>query len=91
MAITYNRAVTSRRTAISDHATQVKLEAAADAYEEAPAQLQASILAAARNGERPAAITRAIKHAYTYEYVAQLIRDDKAANPGLYAASAVAS
>ena len=56
----------------------------ADAYEQAPLKLRSAILAAARKSEKPAAITRAIRHAYTYEYVARLIRADRAENPELY-------
>ena len=55
-----------------------KLQEAADAYvaaEQAPERLRAAILEAAAHGERPAAITRAIRHVYTYDYVARLIRD----------------
>jgi hypothetical protein len=69
-----------------DDRTRRELEQAADAYERAPVRLRSVILAAARAGEKPAAITRAIRHAYTYEYVARLIREDKAANPEAYAA-----
>jgi hypothetical protein len=67
-----------------DEETRRVLEEAADAYERAPVRLRAEILAAARNGDSPAAITRAIRHAYTYEYVGRLIRQDKTANPELY-------
>lgn len=69
-----------------DDDTRRVLEEAADAYENAPVRLRAEILAAARKGERPAAITRAIRHAYTYEYVGRLIRTDKAENPEQYPA-----
>ena len=67
-----------------DDETRQKLAAAAGAYEEAPAQLKAAILDAARHGERPAAIVRAIRHVYTYDYVARLVRRDRADNPGAY-------
>jgi hypothetical protein len=60
------------------------LEVAADTYAAAPTRLQAAILDAARKGSKPADITRAIRHVYTYDYVARLIRQDKSANPGLY-------
>lgn len=68
-----------------DDETRRTLEDAARAYEEAPIKLRALILDAARKGDTPAAITRAIRHAYTYEYVARLIRGDRADNPELYA------
>lgn len=71
-----------------DEETRRALEVAADNYENGPARLQAAILAAARKGERPAAITRAIGYAYTYDFVAKLIRGDRRANPGLYPAGA---
>lgn len=61
-----------------DEDTARELAEAADAYERAPVRLRAAILKAARNGEKPADITRAIRHAYTYEYVARLIRKDRA-------------
>jgi len=51
---------------------------AAGALEKASAGLRAAILDAARNGGRPAEIVRAISHVYTYEYVARLIRQDRA-------------
>lgn len=71
-----------------DEETRQVLEVAADNYEHGPARLQAAILAAARRGEKPAAITRAIGYVYTYDYVAKLVRGDKRANPGLYPAGA---
>ena len=61
-----------------DEDTARELAEAAEAYERAPVRLHAAILAAARNGERPADIVRAIRHVYTYEYVARLIRKDRA-------------
>lgn len=74
-------------TAISEHATLTEMDEstatelaeAAEAYEQAPVRLRAAILAAARNGETPASITRAIRHVYTYDYVARLIRQDRSA------------
>ncbi len=60
-----------------DEETQRELAAAADAYEEAPARLRRAILAAAEKGERPADIVRAIRHTYTYDYVARLVREDR--------------
>ena len=67
-----------------DDETRQSLVAAADNYEHAPARLQAAILEAARGGEKPAAIARAIGYVYTYDYVAKLVRLDRKANPGLY-------
>lgn len=67
-----------------DDETRRELEAAADAYEKAPVRLRRVILDAARNGDRPAEITRAIRFLYTYDYVARLIRQDRKANPDLY-------
>lgn len=61
-----------------DEATARELADAADAYEAAPVRLRRAILEAARNGERPADIVRAIRHVYTYDYVARLIRADRA-------------
>lgn len=61
-----------------DESTARELAEAAEAYEQAPVRLRAVILAAARKGEKPADITRAIRHTYTYEYVARLIRKDRA-------------
>ena len=62
-----------------DEATAHELSDAAEAYEQAPVRLRAAIVAAGRNGERPADIVRAIRHVYTYDYVARLIRADRAA------------
>ena len=70
-------------TGVEDDTRQA-LEVAADIYAMAPARLQAAILAAARKGDKPAAIARAIGYAYTYDYVARLVRTDRRANPGLY-------
>ena len=67
-----------------DPETRQALEDAADSYAMAPARLQAAILAAARQGDKPALIARAISYVYTYDYVARLIRSDRRANPGLY-------
>lgn len=74
-----------------DEETRQLLEVAADNYENGPARLQAAILAAARKGEKPAAITRAIGYVYTYDYVAKLVRGDKRVNPGLYASAPAGS
>ena len=57
-----------------DEPTRAELEAAASAYEQAPANLKAAIIAAGLKGEKPANITRAIGHVYTYDYVARLVR-----------------
>ena len=69
-----------------DPETRQALELAADAYATAPARLQAAILDAARKprSQTPAAIARAIGYVYTYDYVARLVRKDRAANPALY-------
>ena len=64
--------------------TRQALADAADNYEHGPARLQAAILAAARKGEKPAAIARAIGYVYTYDYVAKLVREDRKANPAAY-------
>lgn len=79
-------------TALLDHATLTQvddetrreLEAAADAYEKASPRLRAVIIKAARNGNKPSEITRAIRYAMTYDYVARLIREDRADNPEAY-------
>ena len=71
-----------------DEKTRQALQVAADNYEHGPARLQAAILDAARGGEKPAAITRAIGYVYTYDYVAKLVREDRKANPGEYKAIA---
>jgi hypothetical protein len=73
-----------------DEDTARELASAAEAYdravaalERASADLRAAILDSAREGGRPADIVRAIRHAYTYEYVARLIRKDRSdAEPG---------
>ena len=67
-----------------DPETRRSLEVAADNYEHGPARLQAAILDAARKGEKPATIHRAIGYVYTYDYVAKLVRVDRRANPELY-------
>lgn len=60
---------------------KTELEEAATAYEEAPKRLKAAILSAAAAGERPSDITRAIRHVYTADYVARLVREAKKAAP----------
>lgn len=67
-----------------DDETRQELAAAAGVYEEAPARLKAAILDAARKGDRPATIVKAIRHVYTYDYVARLVRHDRADHPDLY-------
>lgn len=62
-----------------DEQTRQRLAAAADAYEQAPRDLKAEIIAAGRKGDKPSEIVRAIRHVYTYDYVARLVREDKAA------------
>ena len=80
------------RETLTDVRPEVRqsLEVAADNYENGPARLQAAILEAARKGEKPAAIARAIGYVYTYDYVARLVRRDKKANPAEYVATAEA-
>lgn len=60
-----------------DAETRDTLAAAARAYLAAPANLRAAIIEAGRNGEKPADIARAIDYAFTYDYVARLIRQDR--------------
>ena len=60
-----------------DDGTRAKLAAAAQAYQDAPANLREAIIEAGRNGEKPADIARAIDYAFTYDYVARLIRQDR--------------
>jgi hypothetical protein len=67
-----------------DEQTRQSLTAAASDYKEAPARLKTAILEAARSGEKPADVARAIGYVYTYDYVARLIRKDRAAHPGEY-------
>jgi hypothetical protein len=70
-----------------DDETQRELEAAGAAFKQAPEQLKAAIITAARKGGTPAKIVRAIGHVYTYDYVARLVRADRAAYPGEYHSS----
>jgi hypothetical protein len=67
-----------------DEQTRQALEVAADNYEHGPDRLKSAILDAARKGDKPAAIARAIGFVYTYDYVAKLIREDRAENPSAY-------
>jgi hypothetical protein len=60
-----------------DDETRAKLAVAAKAYLDAPANLRAAIIEAGRNGDKPADIARAIDYAFTYDYVARLIRQDR--------------
>jgi hypothetical protein len=62
-----------------DEQTRQELADAADTYIQAPEKLKAAIIAAAARGEKPAAIARAIGYAYTYDYVAKLVREWRAA------------
>lgn len=62
-----------------DDSIRQRLEQAGRTYLEAPDELKAAILEAGRAGEKPAAIHRLIGYAYTYDYVAQLIREDRKA------------
>lgn len=61
-----------------DEPTREKLARLADAVVNGPDRLKAAILEAGRAGEKPAAIHRVIHPAYTYDYVAKLIREDRA-------------
>lgn len=65
-----------------DEQTRQELAAAAGAYVQAPENLKAAIIAAAAKGQKPADIARAIGYAYTYDYVAKLVRDWKAEQRG---------
>ena len=73
-------------TAVQEHATltvvddevRAALEEAADAVINGPKRLRQAIRRAADTGEKPAAITRAIHHAYTYDYVARIVRKHRA-------------
>lgn len=67
-----------------DPETRADLEAAADNYVNGPDRLKAAIVRAARRGDKPATIARAISYAFTYDFTAKLIREDRAENPGLY-------
>lgn len=69
-----------------DEQTRQALEVAADNYQHGPDRLKDAILDSARKGDKPAGIARAIGYVYTYDYVARLVREDRAANPGLYLA-----
>src|SRR5579863_10523662 len=60
-----------------DEETRAKLAAAAKTYMEAPANLRAAIIESGRKGDRPADIVKAIGYAFTYDYVARLVRQDR--------------
>jgi hypothetical protein len=61
-----------------DDDTRRELTEAAAAYVQAPVRLREAIVNAGRAGERPADIVKAIGHAMTYDYVARLVREDRA-------------
>lgn len=63
-----------------DEDSRARLAAAAKIYREAPVNLRAVIAEAALAGGRPADITRAIDHVMTYDYVARLVREARAAH-----------
>jgi hypothetical protein len=69
-----------------DSETRAELEQAADNYVNGPDRLKSAMIRAARKGEKPATIARAIGYAYTYDFTAKLVREDRAANPGEYPA-----
>lgn len=68
-----------------DDETRRGLAEAADNLLNGPDRLKARIIEAGRRGEKPAAIHRVIHPAYTYDYVARLVREDRAAHPDLHA------
>jgi hypothetical protein len=68
-----------------DSDTRAELEQAADNYVNGPDRLKAAMIRAARKGDKPATIARAIGYAYTYDFTAKLIREDRTANPDAYA------
>lgn len=67
-----------------DPETRAELEQAADNYVNGPDRLKAAMIKAARKGDKPAAIARAIGYAYTYDFTAKLVRADRAENPEAY-------
>jgi hypothetical protein len=69
-----------------DPDTRAELEQAADNYMNGPDRLKAAMVRAARKGNKPADIARAIGYAYTYDFTAKLVRADRAANPAEYPA-----
>ena len=58
---------------LSDEDRQ-ELRELADWVDNGPARLKRAILDAAAKGARPSEITKAIRHVYTYDYVAAIIR-----------------
>lgn len=58
-----------------DPDTEKELGDLADVYSTAPAKLRAGILKAAAKGDKPAEITRAIKHVYSTDYVERITLD----------------
>jgi hypothetical protein len=58
-----------------DDETRVRLGQAAAAYKAAPRTLRDEIFASADKGDRAADIVKAIDYAYTYDYVARLVRE----------------
>jgi hypothetical protein len=69
-----------------DDETRADLELAADNYVNATPRLKAAIIRAGRKGNKPAEIARAIMYAFTYDFTAKVVRDDRKANPELYPA-----
>ncbi|HZR50038.1 MAG TPA: hypothetical protein VFB06_11020 [Streptosporangiaceae bacterium] len=67
-----------------DEETRQGLAEAADNVLHGPERLKAWIVRAAREGDKPADIHKVIHPAYTYDYVAALVRTDRKANPGEY-------
>lgn len=57
-----------------DEETARKLAEAADTFRQAPKALRDVIREAGLAGEKPSAIARAIGYAYTYDYVARIVR-----------------
>ena len=55
-----------------DPETRAELEQAADNYVNGPDRLKAAMIRAARKGDKPAAIARAINYAYTYDFTAKV-------------------
>jgi hypothetical protein len=60
-----------------DDETRRELGEAGEAYKQAPEVLKAAIRKSALKGDKPADIHRAIGYAYTYDYVANLVRQYK--------------
>jgi len=62
-----------------DEETRRGLAEAADNVLHGPERLKAKIIEAGRKGDKPADIHKVIHPAYTYDYTARLIREDRAA------------